>query len=546
MAGHRSPPLSSTTGANQASTIGTPSARPPRIFQEPSHRVNDGSRRSQPTPHSHIPSRNYGEGPPQHANSPHLHFHRPPRPMPEVTPHGVAPALPPWSPAHRDYEFFDQFYRRQPLNAPSSGVYVHQGGEALPPRGLVPQHLSPHASTGFFPLLQYAMPHDRPHSQAGSSYQFPVAPSRRVHDAPMPHLPYPQVHQSHQEASASHHALGPPQYHPQDQNDPPDVPPHIRPSEAPEAVETNEKKRKAPDDDEPASKRSAPKKSRESKVSSPQSQAQPLKRKRGRPPTNKQKPQDPDEPVLKASDVSSPQSQAQLPKRKRGRPPTNKQKPQDTDEPVPKASDVSSPQSQAQLPKRKPRRPTNAEWDVGLEKKKAANAQSGAASRGPSHPEPILSTAPRQEPRMPAPRQLGIPGNSQVSTTIPQPATSAEAPATGAREHQRSVVPLWATNLPAAFYAFINRHPQNQNQNQNQNDTDPISSLIPSAWLDLSNYPPIDHPSWPSVNSLTGLRQIHFLAPPSRPTATESDDEVGQDGLSKIPNQARDLGKKTS
>ncbi|KAK0211790.1 hypothetical protein IW262DRAFT_362431 [Armillaria fumosa] len=514
MAGHRSPPASSTTGVNQASTSGTPSAHPPGIFQEPNPHINDGSRRSQPTPHSHLPPQQYGEGPPQHANPPHPHFHRPPQPMPGNPLYDVTQALPPWSPAHPDYENFVRFYQRQPLNAPSSGAYVHQGGEAPPPQGLVPQHLPPHGpSTGFFPLLQgYLTPHDYPHSQAGSSSQFPVAPSRRGHDVPMPHLTYPQVNQSHQEAPASYYALGPPQYHPQDQNDPPYVPPHMRPSEALDPVKMN-KKRKAPDYDEPA-----PKQSTENGVSSPQSQAQPLKRKRGRPPKNKQNAQDSGEPV---PTESAP----------------NKSAPEKSTK-----SEVSSPQSQdTPPPKRKPGRPTNAERDANLkrtelEKQKAANAQSDATNRGSSHQEPIASTAPRQEPRTPAPRQTGIPGNPQVSTTIPQSATSADA-----REHQRSAVPLWATNLPEAFYDFINRYPP---LNSNQNDTDPISTLIPSAWLDLSNYPPIDDPSWPSVNSLTRLTQIDFLPPPSQLTTTKSNDEVGQDGLS-ILIQARDLGKRS-
>ncbi len=83
----------------------------------------------------------------------------------------------------------------------------------------------------------------------------------------------------------------------------------------------------------------------------------------------------------------------------------------------------------------------------------------------------------------------------------PQPATSAEAPAVDAREHDRSdqsTDPLWATNLPSAFDDFINEHaPPNPNRD------DPISARIPSVWLDLDSYPPLDDPSWPSVNHLT-------------------------------------------
>ncbi|KAK0482582.1 hypothetical protein IW261DRAFT_1468458 [Armillaria novae-zelandiae] len=251
----------------------------------------------------------------------------------------------------------------------------------------------------------------------------------------MPHLPYPQVYQSQQEASVSHYALGPPQYHPQDQNDPPFVPPHLRPSEAPKPVKTKEnRKRKAPDSEEAVPDKSAPKnsadkKSKKTKVSSPPSKAQPL------------------------------------PKRKPGRP------------------------SKAELARR------------ALEEQKAANAQSNTStSHGSSPQEPSTGAAPKQEPREPVPPQTGILGNPQASATSHGPTTSAEAPAAHARENERSTAPLWTTNLPAAFYDFIGRYPP---LNPNQNDTDPISALIPSAWLDLNNFPPIDDSSWPSVNSLT-------------------------------------------
>ncbi len=259
MAEHPLPPSSSTSGANYASTSGTPSSHPPRIFQEPSHRVNDGSWRNQPTPHSHLPPQQYGAGPFQHVHPPQPQnlFHRPPQPT-RNPPYGVTQAPPPSSlvhaPHHHRAEYFDESHHRQPANA---SLYVRQGGIALPPsQRPEPQHLPPHgSSTRLYPLPQgHATPHDRPHP--GSSSQFPVAPSRRV---PMPHLPYPQVSQGHgyQQASASHYALPLPQYHSQDQNDPPCVPPHMRPPQAEEPVKTKRNnKRKTPDSQEPVPRKS--------------------------------------------------------------------------------------------------------------------------------------------------------------------------------------------------------------------------------------------------------------------------------------------------
>ncbi|PBK78757.1 hypothetical protein ARMSODRAFT_968817 [Armillaria solidipes] len=272
MAEHRLPPTSSTTGANHVNSSSTPSTHPPGIFQEPSHRINDGSRRNQPTPHSHLPLQQYGAGPLQHAHPPQPQnlFHRPPQPM-RNPPYGVTHAPPPrslvYAPHHHATEYFVERYRRQAANVPLAGTHVRQSGVAPPSsQRPEPHHLPPHgSSTRLYPLPQgHATPPDRPHS--GSSSQFPVAPSRRVS----------QGH-GHQQASASHYALPLRQYHPQDQNDPPYVPPHMRPPQAAEPVKTKRKyKRKAPDSEEPALR-----KSKIRKVSPPQSQAGPPAKRRG-------------------------------------------------------------------------------------------------------------------------------------------------------------------------------------------------------------------------------------------------------------------------
>ncbi|KAK0196582.1 hypothetical protein F5146DRAFT_9356 [Armillaria mellea] len=388
MAEHPLPTSSPPTGASDASTCGAPSVHPPGIFQEPSHRMNDGSRRAQPTPHSHLPPQQYGAGPSHHPHPPHPPnlFHRPPQPM-WSPPYGVTQAPPPWPPAHTFYERFYQGYQGQPLNAPSS-TYVHQGGVALPLQWLAPPHL-PYGLSTYPPPQGHATPHDHPHPQAGSSSHFPVVPSQRVHDIPMPRLPYPQV----SEASNLHYTLETLQHRPQDQNDQP----HVPPPQAPEPVETKQKgKPKAPDSDV---LQRAPKKSKKSKA--PQ-----LFAKRARP----------------------------------GRPPKAESEARKRRLEEWEAANAQTDATSHNLSHQGPSTIAAPDWQAGevVDHRQAFNP-----------PPEVLGIWPipfQPEPSTPAPGQTDIPGNPQASTTGPRSATSSEASAADAREYEgiRDADPMFA------------------------------------------------------------------------------------------------------
>ncbi|KAG7448259.1 uncharacterized protein BT62DRAFT_762215 [Guyanagaster necrorhizus] len=284
MAGQYPPPDASATG--HANINGALSGYRHGMVQLPSGPhlpvgyVNGDSMRNQPMPHLHPYYQQSEMGPDRH------HQLYAPQQQTRYTAYAIAQTRSlPNLPHHTTFpptEYNDaQRYQQQPGNTLPAGTFPDQGGLAFPPsQRHEPHHIPPNAlPMQHHPPFQGQVPS---HQRAGSIYQYPDTRPRQMHDASMPHQPYPQAYQVHgpPQPLRRHHTSAPLQPHPQQVQPMLPVPPDMPgPSQPPKSVQASRKnKRRAS-----GSQGSARRKPKIETVPLPSSPYFPMKRRRGRP-----------------------------------------------------------------------------------------------------------------------------------------------------------------------------------------------------------------------------------------------------------------------